>query len=77
MNKMTLVELQDILGEQLREIKEKNYVDSHEHKRQMERSAAISSIAKQMINNADIILRMDKLVGENKLSENSIIGIVR
>lgn len=74
---MTLIELQDILGDQLKEVREKNYVDPAEHKRLMERSAAVSSIAKQMINNADIILRMDKLVGEDKLSENSIVGLVR
>lgn len=74
---MTLIELQNILGEQLKEINEKKYVDASEHKRQMERTAAVSSIAKQMINNADIILRMDKLVGEDKLKENSVIGLVR
>lgn len=74
---MTLIELQDVLGEQLKEVKDKNYVDGSEHKRQMERTNAIAAVAKQMINNADVILRTDKLVGDGKLSENSIVGLIR
>lgn len=74
---MTLIELQDVLGNQLAEVKNKNYVNADEHKKQMERTHAIASVAKQMINNADVILRTDKLVGEGKLSENSIVGLIR
>lgn len=74
---MTLIELQDILGEQIREVKTKNYQNYEEHKKLMDRAGMVSNLAKQMINNADVILRTDKLVGKGELVENSIIGLIR
>lgn len=37
----------------------------------------ISSLAKQMINNADVVLRTEKLVAEGKLKESSIQKMVK
>lgn len=74
---MTLIELQEVLGEQLKEVKTKNYQNYEEHKKLMEKTNAVTTIAKQMINNADVILRTDKLVGKGELAENSITGLIR
>ena len=40
-------------------------------------AATVSSLAKQMINNADVVLRTEKLVAEGKLKESAIQGMVR
>ena len=37
----------------------------------------VSSLAKQMINNADVVLRTEKLVAEGKLKESAIQGLIR
>ena len=72
---MTLIELQKVLGERIAIANDKNLTDE---KRKMETdlSQTISSLAKQMINNADIVLRTDKLVAEGKLNNSNIIKLV-
>ena len=35
-------------------------------------ATVVSSLAKQMINNADVILRTEKLIAEGKLNESNI-----
>lgn len=72
---MTLLELQDILGERIR-IANDNSLSAEERKRENERSQTISSLAKQMINNADVVLRTDKLVAEGKLRDSAIRKLV-
>lgn len=37
----------------------------------------VSSLAKQMINNADVVLRTEKLVAEGKLKDSAIQKMVR
>lgn len=54
---MTLLELQKILGEEINAVKDGTA--------DVEKAKAIASLAKQMINNADIVLRTDKFV-QNK-----------
>ena len=68
---MKLTELQEILGERIRIAMDKD-LTVEEKKEETLLSQSISSLAKQMINNADIILRTDKLISEGKL-KNSII----
>lgn len=69
---MTLTELQDKLGEQINLIT--NPDTPYEEKRRLaEVAQTVSSLAKQMINNADVILRTEKLVAEGKLQETSAI----
>lgn len=68
---MKLTELQEILGERIRIAIDKD-LTMEEKKEETLLSQSISSLAKQMINNADIILRTDKLISEGKL-KNSII----
>lgn len=72
---MTLLELQAILGERIR-IAVNNDLSIEERKQETELSQTISSLAKQMINNADIVLRTNKLVAEGKLQNSAIERMV-
>ena len=72
---MTLMELQKILGERIR-IVSNTEMSMDERKKEAELSQTISSLAKQMINNADVVLRTDKLVAEGKLKESYIERLV-
>ena len=68
---MTLFELQHKLGEQINLITDKTKTEE-EKKKLADVAMTVSSLAKQMINNADVILREEKLVAEGKL-KNSVI----
>lgn len=72
---MTLQELQMILGERIR-LTNDMAMGEEERKKEMEKSDMIARLAKQMINNADVILRTDKLVAEGKLRDSTIEKIV-
>lgn len=69
---MTLLELQKVLGERI-EIANSKSVDAETRKTENETSQVIASLAKQMINNADVVLRAEKLVAEGKLKKTSSI----
>lgn len=73
---MTLMELQKILGERIR-IVSNTEMSMDERKKEAELSQTISSLAKQMINNADIVLRTEKLVAEGKLENSNIEKLIR
>ena len=68
---MTLLELQNILGERIN-IAINKEMSMEDRKKETELSQTISSLAKQMINNADIVLRTNKLVADGKLTNSSI-----
>lgn len=72
---MTLVELQKVLGERI-EITNDLAMSDEERERENEKSEIVARLAKQMINNADVILRTDKLRAEGKLTESSIDKVV-
>lgn len=72
---MTLIELQNKLGEQIETLT--NPEASNETRKQAaEIAAVISSLAKQMINNADIVLRRDKMISEGKLRNSAINSMI-
>lgn len=73
---MTLVELQEKLGEQIVLLTDKD-TPVGSRKALAEVAKTISSLAKQMINNADVVLRTEKLVSENKLKESAIEKMIR
>ena len=75
-NIMTLMELQKILGERIR-IASDNTLSVDERRKETELSQTISSLAKQMINNADVVLRTEKLVAEGKLENSNIEKLIR
>lgn len=68
---MTLTELQKKLGEQINLISD-DQTPYEEKKKLADVATTISSLAKQMINNADVILRTEKLVAEGKLKDSMI-----
>lgn len=68
---MTLMELQDKLGEQITLITDKK-TPYEARKRLADVATVVSSLAKQMINNADVVLRTEKLIAEGKLNESKI-----
>ena len=72
---MTLLELQDILGERIKIAIDPD-MTVEDRKKETEISQTIASLAKQMINNADIVLRTDKLVSEGKLQNSHIERMV-
>lgn len=73
---MTLVELQNKLGEQIELLTDEK--TPHEAKKRLaDVSSVVSSLAKQMINNADVILRTEKLIAEGKLKNSAIEEMIR
>lgn len=72
---MTLLELQDILGKRIKIAIDPD-MTVEDRKKETEISQTIASLAKQMINNADIVLRTDKLVSEGKLQNSHIEKMV-
>lgn len=72
---MTLVELQDKLGEQIELLTDKS--TPYQAKKVIADVAqTVSSLAKQMINNADVILRTEKLVADGKMKESAIVKMI-
>ena len=73
---MTLVELQDILGKRV-EVTLDETLSPEERQIENEQSALIVGIAKQMINNGDLILRTEKLAAQNKSLKTSVaMGLI-
>ena len=73
-NRLTLLELQDILGERI--LLANSEADPAERKAQNEQSQIICSLAKQMINNADVVLRAEKLTAEYDLRDSALNKII-
>ena len=72
---MTLLELQNKLGEQIELLTDKDTPYAAK-KTIADTAIVVSSLAKQMINNADIILRTEKLVSEGKMKETTIVKMI-
>ena len=74
---MKMTELQEILGERI-EITLETKLSPEERQTANEDSALIMELAKQMINNADLILRAEKLQAQNHtLTDSVIIGMIK
>lgn len=74
---MNLIELQKILGERIEISKDKKLTES-ERNAEREQSDIIVRVAKQMINNADVILRTDKfLAGGVSKEQNNISKLLK
>lgn len=73
---MTLTELQNKLGEQIDLLTDAKTPFTAK-KQLADVAMTVSSLAKQMINNADVILRTEKLVAEGKLKESTIEKMVK
>jgi hypothetical protein len=73
---MTLLELQKILGDRIN-IAIDSTLSDERRKMETELSQTISSLAKQMINNADIVLRADRLKADGKLEKSNIEELIK
>lgn len=62
---MTLLELQNILGSRIT-VTLKEDLSPEERQIENEQTALIIGVAKQMINNGDLILRTEKLMAQTK-----------
>lgn len=62
---MTLMELQSVLGDRIN-VTLKEDLSTEERQVENEQSGLICELAKQMINNADLILRAEKLQAQTK-----------
>ena len=75
---MTLIELQGILGENIKALQELKTegegMDPEKVKMVYGKAEAIARIAKQMVNNADVVLRKDKLQADGKVGKESAIS---
>ena len=65
---MTLLELQDALGRSITAIEDGTG--------SIDKAKAIASLAKQMINNADVMLRTDKFVNNKGKRIDKVVGEV-
>lgn len=70
---MTLVELQRILGSRINVTLDDD-LTPEERQIENEQSHLIMGLAKQMINNGDLILRTEKLMAQNKALKKSVIA---
>lgn len=73
---MTLVELQSVLGERIKIAQSKD-IPIEERKAETDLSQTIASLAKQMINNADVVLRAEKLIAEGVLTKSAIEKMIK
>lgn len=73
---MTLMELQEILEENIKAVNELDAVraDPESVKVIYGKAESIARLAKQMINNADVVLRKDKLMSEGKIGKGDAIS---
>lgn len=62
---MTLIELQKVLGDRVEICLKKDFTPE-ERQEENEQSTLIMQLAKQMINNGDLILRTEKLMAQAK-----------
>ena len=73
---MTLVELQEVLGKRV-EVTLNEDLSPEERQEENEQSIIIVNLAKQMINNGDLILRTEKLTAQSKsLKESYALKLV-
>ena len=73
---MTLIDLHNMLGEELQKVKDSENLPRETQKKVIDSAAVFSSLSKQMINNADVILRAQKLVYDQKIPKTSEIAMM-
>jgi len=73
---MTLVDLHNALGDELEKVKDSDKLPKETQRKVIDSAAVFSSLAKQMINNADVILRAQKLVYDKKMPKTAAIALM-
>lgn len=69
---MTLIELQKVLGDRIN-VTLRNDMTPEEREIENAQTGLIVGIAKQMINNGDLVLRFEKLQAESKTLKESAV----
>ena len=72
---MKLTELQVILGNRIKLAVDLS-IPEEDRKKEADISMTVASLAKQMINNADVVLRTEKLVADGKLVNSKIESMI-
>lgn len=72
---MKLTELQVILGNRIKLAVDLSIPDE-DRKKEADISMTVASLAKQMINNADMVLRTEKLAADGKLVNSKIESMI-
>lgn len=67
---MTLIELQKVLGDRVEVCLQKDFTPE-QRQEENEQTALIMGVAKQMIDNGDLILRTEKLMAQTKNLKHS------
>ena len=73
---MTLIDLHNMLGEELKKVQNSENLPRETQKKVIDSAAVFSSLSKQMINNADVILRAQKLMYDQKIPDTSEIALM-
>ena len=73
---MKLTELQSVLGERIR-IASDVAMSDEERNKENQTSEIIARLAKQMVNNADIVLRYDKMIADGKVKESAVGAMIK
>lgn len=74
---MNLLELQKVLGDRIK-VTLRSDLTTEERQMENEQSALVAALAKQMINNGDLILRTEKLAAQNRsLTESASMALIR
>lgn len=68
---MTLIELQKVLGDRIKTTLKED-LTTEQRETENAQSALVCELAKQMINNGDLILRTEKLASINRALEKSV-----
>lgn len=71
---MTLIDLHNMLGEELKKVRDSETLPKETQKKVLDSAIVFSSLSKQMINNADVILRSQKLLYDKRIPSNSTIA---
>lgn len=76
MEKYGLGDLHNVLFEELLKVKDSENLPRETQKKVLESAMVFSSLSKQIINNADVVLRAQKLVYDKKIPDNAVIAMM-
>lgn len=68
---MKLTELQEVMGNVVKTIV-RDDLSPERRVNEMDKAEAVARLAKQMINNADVVLRTEKLIQSGSLKDSNI-----
>ena len=76
MEKYGLGDLHNYLFEELLKVKDSENMPRETQRKVLDSAMVFSSLSKQIINNADVVLRVQKLVYDQKIPDNAVIAMM-